>query len=121
ENEARVEARDRHGDIRRIIQEIHSRLECGRLVLTQGKRGCLCYDQKAGLIDVPAVAGKVVDRIGAGDAFLAVSSLLAVQGAPMEVVGLAGNAAGALAVAGVANREPIDRIALFKHIESLLK
>jgi sugar/nucleoside kinase (ribokinase family) len=67
------------------------------------------------------VAGKVVDRIGAGDTFLSVSALLAAQGAPIDVVGFAGNAAGALAVATVANREPIDRVAYFKQIESLLK
>jgi sugar/nucleoside kinase (ribokinase family) len=67
------------------------------------------------------VAGKVVDRIGAGDAFLSVSALVAVQNAPLEVVGLAGNAAGALAVASVANRDPIDRVALTRQIESLLK
>ena len=67
------------------------------------------------------LSGKVVDRIGAGDAFLSVSSLLAVQGAPLDVVGFAGNAAGALAVATVANRDAIDRIAYCKQIESLLK
>jgi len=37
------------------------------------------------------------------------------------MVGFAGNAAGALAVATVANREPIDRVAYFKQIQSLLK
>jgi sugar/nucleoside kinase (ribokinase family) len=62
-----------------------------------------------------------VDRIGAGDAFLSVSSLLAVQGAPLEMVGFAGNAAGALAVASVANRESIDRVAFARQVESLLK
>jgi hypothetical protein len=39
----------------------------------------------------------------------------------MDVVGFAGNAAGALAVATVANRDPIDRVAFFKQVESLLK
>jgi sugar/nucleoside kinase (ribokinase family) len=72
-------------------------------------------------VSIPAVAGKVVDRIGAGDAFLSVSTLLAAQRAPLEVVGFAGNAAGALAVATVANREPIDRVAYLRQIESLLK
>jgi len=39
----------------------------------------------------------------------------------MDVVGFAGNAAGALAVATVANRDPIDRVAYLRQIESLLK
>jgi rfaE bifunctional protein kinase chain/domain/rfaE bifunctional protein nucleotidyltransferase chain/domain len=121
EREIRIEARDRHGDISRLTQEVFDKLGCQRLVVTRGKNGCLCCDPQEGLIHIPAVAGKVVDRIGAGDAFLSVSALLAAQGAPMDVVGFAGNAAGALAVATVANRDPIDRVAYFRHIESLLK
>jgi bifunctional ADP-heptose synthase (sugar kinase/adenylyltransferase) len=121
EREVRIEARDRHGDISRLTQEVFDALGCGRLIVTRGKNGCLCCDPRDGLMQVPAVAGKVVDRIGAGDAFLSVSALLSVQGAPLDVVGFAGNAAGALAVATVANREPIDRVAYCKQIESLLK
>lgn len=121
ETEVRIESRDRHGDVKALTQEVYDKLGCKRLVVTRGKNGCLCCDPQEGLIQIPAVAGKVVDRIGAGDAFLSVSALLAAQGAPMDVVGFAGNAAGALAVATVGNREPIDRVAYFKQIESLLK
>jgi sugar/nucleoside kinase (ribokinase family) len=107
--------------VRGLVQEVYEKLGSKRLIVTRGKNGCICCDSAAGVIDVPAVAGKVVDRIGAGDAFLSVSSLLAVQGAPLDVVGFAGNAAGALAVATVANRDAIDRVAYCKQIESLLK
>ena len=121
ETEVRIESRDRHGPIRGLVQEVYEKLGCRRLIVTRGKHGCLGCDPTAGVIDVPAVAGKVVDRIGAGDAFLSVSSLFAAQGAPLDVVGFTGNAAGALAVATVANRDPIDRVAFIKQIESLLK
>ena len=121
ETEVRIESRDRHGDVKALTQEVYEKLGCKRLIVTRGKNGCLCCDPQAGLIHIPAVAGKVVDRIGAGDAFLSVSALFAAQQAPMDVVGFAGNAAGALAVATVANRDPIDRIAYVKQIESLLK
>ncbi len=121
ETEVRIESRDRHGEVKGLTQEVYGKLGCKRLIVTRGKNGCLCCDPQDGLVQIPAVAGKVVDRIGAGDAFLSVSALLAAQGAPIDVVGFAGNAAGALAVATVANREPIDRVAYFKQIESLLK
>ena len=121
ETEVRIESRDRHGAIRSLVKEVYDKLGCRRLAVTRGKNGCLCCDPVEGLIEIPAVAGKVVDRIGAGDAYLSVSALLAAQGAPMDVVGFAGNAAGALAVATVANRDPIDRVAFFKQVESLLK
>lgn len=120
-NEIRIESRDRHGDIRDLAPQIYERLQCRRLAVTNGRSGCLCIGPGEGPFEVPAVAGKVVDRIGAGDAFLSVSALLAAQGAPMEVVGFAGNAAGALAVGTVANRDPIDRVAYLRQVESLLK
>ena len=121
EMEVRIESRDRHGDVQALTREVYDKLGCQRLIVTRGKNGCLCFDPREGLVQIPAVAGKVVDRIGAGDAFLSVSALLAAQGAPIDVVGFAGNAAGALAVATVANRDPIDRVAYLRQIESLLK
>jgi rfaE bifunctional protein nucleotidyltransferase chain/domain len=121
ENEIRIESRNRHGDIRQLAREVQGQLGCRRLAVTRGRHGCLCSDRFGTPIEIPAVAGRVVDRIGAGDAFLSVSALLAVQGAPLEVVGFAGNAAGALAVASVANRDAIDRVAFSRQIESLLK
>ncbi|MCE2725320.1 MAG: PfkB family carbohydrate kinase [Planctomycetaceae bacterium] len=121
EREVRIEARDRHGDIAHLSRAVFAQLGCKMLAVTRGKNGCLCCDGATGFVQVPAVAGKVVDRIGAGDAFLSVSALFAAQGAPMEVVGFAGNAAGALAVATVANRDAIDRVAYLKQVESLLK
>lgn len=121
ETEVRIESRDRHGAIRSLVREVYDKLGCRLLAVTRGRNGCLCCAPTEGLIEIPAVAGKVVDRIGAGDAYLSVSALLAAQGAPMDVVGFAGNAAGALAVATVANRDPIDRISYYKQVESLLK
>jgi rfaE bifunctional protein nucleotidyltransferase chain/domain len=121
ETEVRIESRDRHGAVRGLVKEVYDKLGCRRLIVTRGKKGCLSCGAAEGLVEIPAVAGKVVDRIGAGDAFLSVSALLAAQGAPLDVVGFAGNAAGALAVATVANRDPIDRAAYVKQVESLLK
>ncbi len=121
EREIRIESRDRHGGIHGLTTEAFGKLGCRRLAVTRGKNGCLCCEEGGGLTEIPAVANKIVDRIGAGDAFLSVSALFAAQNAPMDVVGFAGNAAGALAVATVANRDPIDRVAYIRQIESLLK
>jgi len=121
EGELRLEARDHRGDLKKIVRAVYDKLRCKQMVVTRGSRGCLCYSEAGGMVEIPAVATKVVDRIGAGDSFLSISALLAAQGAPMEVIGLTGNVAGALAVNTVGNRTPIDRAALMKHIESLLK
>jgi rfaE bifunctional protein nucleotidyltransferase chain/domain len=121
ENEIRLEARDRRGDIREMVRTVADRLSCDRFAVTRGSNGCLCYRKKQGFVEVPAFAEKIVDRIGAGDAFLSISALCAVRNAPMEIVGFVGNIAGAEAVATVGNRQPIERISLMKHVETILK
>ncbi len=123
EGEARLEVRDRHGDLRKIVSDISRKLNCEKIVVTQGKFGCLCYSRKEGFFEVPPLTGtgQVVDRMGAGDAFLSLTALCVAQKAPMEIVGFVGNAVGAEAVATVGHRRSIQRAALFKHIESLMK
>ena len=121
EKEIRLEARARQGDPRPMVVGVSQKLGCGRISVTRGNRGCLCYSDDVGFFEVPALAGQIVDRIGAGDAFLSVTALCVAQKAPMEMVGFIGNCVGALAVATVGNRQPIERGALFSQIESLLK
>lgn len=121
ESEIRLEARSRNRDLREIMSEVAARLGCERMIITQGEQGCLCYSKEEGFFRVPALATRVVDRIGAGDAVFSVAALCAVQGAPMQVVGLIGNAAGAEAVATVGHQSSIQRLGLIRHIETLLK
>jgi sugar/nucleoside kinase (ribokinase family) len=121
ENEMRLEARDRRSDLGEIVRRVSGKLPFDRFVVTKGKQGCLCYSEDEGFFAVPAFAGQVVDRMGAGDAFLSVTALCAAQKAPIEVLGFIGNVVGAQAVATVGNRKPVERSALLKNIESLLK
>lgn len=121
ENEIRLEARDRRGDLNAIILEVAKRLHAPRVIVTRGRFGCLCYDDQEGFIEVPALATRVVDRMGAGDAFISISSLAAALGAPLDVVAMIGNAAAAQAVATVGHQRSVDRVALIKHLEALLK
>ena len=119
ENEIRIEARNQHGQLEPIVEQMAERLG-GRLAVTRGRRGCVCCNGD-GLITVPALAGQVTDRIGAGDAFLSITALCVAQGAPMDIVGLIGNAVGAQAVAWVGNRQAVERVPLCKYVETLMK
>jgi rfaE bifunctional protein kinase chain/domain/rfaE bifunctional protein nucleotidyltransferase chain/domain len=121
EAEIRLEARSRRRDLREIVVEVSDNLSCDRVLITLGEKGCLCYDRNEGFSMVPAFATKVVDRVGAGDWVFSVASLCVAQGAPLETVGFIGNAAGAEAVATVGHRRSIERVPLYRHIESLLK
>ncbi|MBM4442374.1 MAG: adenylyltransferase/cytidyltransferase family protein [Candidatus Rokubacteria bacterium] len=120
-HEVQLETRMRHAEARDLILEVTKKITCPRFTVTQGKNGSLHYDPESGFTEVPALATRITDRVGAGDAVLAVTSLLVAQGAPWEVVGLIGNLAGAHMVAELGNRLSISRAPLAKHLISLLK
>ncbi len=121
ENEIRLEARDRYGNVRPLMLDVARKLDARRVLVTRGAQGSLGYDARTGFAEVPALATVVKDRMGAGDTFLSVASLCAAQDAPIELVAFVGNAAGAQAVATVGHRQTLQVVPLIRHIECLLK
>lgn len=63
---------------------------------------------------------RVVDALGAGDAFCSVVSLAAARGLPMEVATFMGQLAGAQAVRIVGNAESIRKVKFLKGASSML-
>lgn len=121
ENEIRMETRDRRGDLKEMVLELSKKRSYERITVTRGSSGCLAWSKSEGFFEIPALAGKVIDRMGAGDSFLSLTALCVAQKAPAEVAGFIGNVVGAQAVATVGHRKSIERAPLFKHIESVLK
>ena len=121
ENEIRMETRDRRGELKTMILDLAEKIDCPRISVTRGKYGCISYNQSEGFFETPALAGQVLDRMGAGDSYFALTALQVARRVPTEVVGFIGNAVGAQAVATVGHRRFIERIPLLKQIESLLK
>jgi len=121
ENEIRLDARSRRKDLREIVKDVSERLSCRRILVTRGQNGCLCYGEDEGCIEMPALTNRVVDRVGAGDAVFSAASVCAAQGAPMEIVGLVGNIAGAGAIATMGHRNSTDSASLIMHIKTLMK
>jgi len=70
---------------------------------------------------VPALSSRVIDRIGAGDAFLSLASLCLAGGLDSKVANFVGSVAAAMDVQIVCNREPIDPLNLKKYVTTLLK
>jgi rfaE bifunctional protein kinase chain/domain len=120
EKELRLEARSRTKDLRLIVTDIAERLSCDRVLVTRGQQGLLCYRKGEGFFPVPALTQRIVDRVGAGDAVLAVTTPCVAQDVPIEVVGVIGSAVGALAVGTVGHRSTVPRSAVMKSISSLL-
>jgi len=107
------------GDIaRRLIED---QIGCSKIIVTQGKHGCVTFERGGVVHTIPAFAKNVIDTVGAGDAFLAVTAPLVAAGAAMHQVGFIGNVVGALKVEIVGHRRSIEKPALVKAITGLLK
>jgi len=121
EPEARLAQHDKYSPIEDIMLNIADSTHNKYITITRGPKGASVYQAGNGINHVPVFAPNVVDTIGAGDAFLSVTSPCAAAGFPSEVIGFVGNAAGALAVQIVGNRSYIEPMSLFKFITALLK
>lgn len=120
ELEARYSQHNKFSELELLIEDIRSLLDCRYISLTKGKHGSWVY-HNGNICKIPAFSREVVDKVGAGDAYLAITSLLACSDEPPDLLGFVGNAVGALKVRTICNKEPINKIQLLKFIETLLK
>jgi rfaE bifunctional protein kinase chain/domain/rfaE bifunctional protein nucleotidyltransferase chain/domain len=121
EGELRLDHRNRRDDLKALTKNLAQRLCAATVMVTRGSSGTMIYNESSGISECPAFAMKVVDRIGAGDAVLAMTSLGAAAKLPADVIGFLGNLAGAQAVTIIGNSASISRVALLKSAEALLK
>ena len=119
--EARLAARDRISKIGDIAHGIEKQIDCAKIIITHGRHGCVTLERGGIVHTIPALAGRVVDTLGAGDAFLSITAPLVAAGGMLKQVGFIGNVVGALKVEIVGHRKPIEKPALIKAINALLK
>jgi rfaE bifunctional protein nucleotidyltransferase chain/domain len=121
EVELRLEMRKRGGDALELLNQLLQRTSYSRFTVTRGRNGLLVYDKELGPISAPAFTSSVVDRVGSGDAVLALTSPLSAMGVHPEVIGLIGNVAGSEAVKIVGHRSFLEYRPFWKHLTALLK
>jgi bifunctional ADP-heptose synthase (sugar kinase/adenylyltransferase) len=119
--EARLAAQDPHSAIEHVIRRLGERVDCTKFAITHGNHGCYVQAAGEGLIKIPAFTTRVLDTVGAGDAFLAVSSPCVAAGMPIEWAGVLGNAAGAMKVGIVGHRSSVEKVPLLRSLSALLK
>jgi len=110
ELEARLAAHDRDSPIEDVILELGYR----DIIVTRGTQGAVGFDgafERQG-----ALTDKVIDSMGAGDAFLAVTAPFAAAGASMKDLIRIGNAAGAAKVNIIGHRSSVDRETLERYL-----
>ncbi|MBL79121.1 MAG: cytidyltransferase [Nitrosomonadaceae bacterium] len=122
EPELRMAAYNRHDPLEAVIKKISGLVEVQQIATTRGTKGVIVFDKKDKVFHrVPALSTRVVDRIGAGDAFLSLAGLCAGKGLSAEVAAFVGSVAAAMDVQIICNREPIDPVSLNKYVSTLLK
>ncbi|MFH1970364.1 MAG: PfkB family carbohydrate kinase, partial [Verrucomicrobiota bacterium] len=121
ETEARYATQDRFGDIEIIAKNILKSMNAGHLIVTLGKKGSVGIDKSGEINKTPIFSTKVIDTVGAGDAFFSFTAPCFAHGMPLDLVSFVGNAVGALAVQIVGNKKPVEKYALLEFIHGILK
>ena len=119
--ELQLNYRQRHFSVTEQLERLMRECDYKTVMITNGRAGALSCKKNESIVEVPAFATQVVDRIGAGDAVLAITSLLSYQNAPAELIAFVGNVVGAEAVGIMGNKRYIEKIPLMKHISHLIK
>ncbi|MDP2932324.1 MAG: PfkB family carbohydrate kinase, partial [Chloroflexota bacterium] len=121
EPEIRLATHDNISQVESLLTGVTRQLDCHQAVVTRGHRGSLVYDERNGFLAIPVFSREVVDRVGAGDAYLSITSPCVAAGFPAELVGFIGNTVGALKIRIVGNKSSVEPVPLFKYINTLLK
>lgn len=118
--EVQLEAKNKHSDLSVIVQDLAQRLEFKEIYVTNGSRGIIAVSSSEAQYVVPAFAPTIIDRVGAGDATLAVISALRAVDIPIEIAAFYGNIAGGLLVSTIGNEITLTKTLLKKEAESIV-
>jgi len=119
ETEARLSMQMKKEDIRAVGRKLLQRIEAQMLIITTGKNGALGIRPDGNCYHVPIFSSKVIDTVGAGDAFFSFTAPCAALKMPLELIVFIGNAVGAIAVQIMGNKRPVEKYELLEFIRAL--
>jgi rfaE bifunctional protein kinase chain/domain/rfaE bifunctional protein nucleotidyltransferase chain/domain len=120
-SEVGLELRRKHTSMDTLVSKLRIQSDAKRVVVTEGAKGLSICDEDNEVEHIPAFAHQVKDRVGAGDALFATTSLLSAVGAPKDITGFYGNLAGAAVISELGNRKSVSAVDLSRHVVALLK
>ena len=122
ETELRHELRDRENGVEKLMKELSLKLKVKNMIVTQGSGGATlysAYNEKYHYC--PAFAATVVDKIGAGDAMLALLSCTLKSGFDPDISLFMGSLAAAQSVETIGNSVPVSKTQLLKTFSHAIK
>jgi len=122
ETELRHELRDRESGVELLMKQLSENLHSKNLVVTQGSGGATLYVANENKYHhCPAFASQVVDKIGAGDAMLALLSCCLKNGFGPDLSLFVGSLAAAQSVETIGNSTPVNKMQLLKTFSHIIK
>ena len=119
EDEARLALRNKHADIETVGKKLLEHMGADTLIVTLGKRGSMGIDRQDTIERTPIFSSRVVDTVGAGDAYFSYAAPCFAKGCPLGMVTFIGNVVSALAVQIVCNRKPVEKEELREYVKML--
>jgi rfaE bifunctional protein kinase chain/domain/rfaE bifunctional protein nucleotidyltransferase chain/domain len=111
EAELRHELRDRESAVETLMKKLSKSLHIKNMIVTQGSGGATLYSAEDEIYHYcPAFAVKVVDKIGSGDAMLALLSCSIKNGFDPDLSLFVGSLAAAQSVETIGNSTPVKTI-----------
>jgi sugar/nucleoside kinase (ribokinase family) len=122
ESELRHEFRNRDGDLDDLMKTLSQTLKAMNVVVTRGNQGAKLYQRTTDeFLTCPAFAAKVVDKVGSGDAMLALFSASLRSGVDAKLSLLVGSLAAAQSVETIGNSKSVSKNTILKTLQHSLK
>ena len=119
--EARLAIQDKVSETEDVAKKLSETLKAHYLIITLGSAGSIGINKDGEINRTPAFSTKVVDIVGAGDAFFAYTAPCFADGMSIDLISFIGNAVGALAVQTVCNKKAVEKYELLEFIHAILK
>lgn len=119
--ELKHEMRQRDGDIEKLAIELKEAINANYISVTKGRDGAFLLNENKLPVNCPGFANEVVDKIGSGDALLALLSVCLYCKIENDLSLFISSIAAAQSVESIGNSSPVNKIKLLKTISHFLK
>ena len=122
ETELRQEFRDKNSDRIDLIKQLENKIKCKFIAITHGKDGATIYSTaNKEIVQVPAFAKQVIDKIGAGDALFPILATCLKSKIPMDISIFIASISAAINTENYANKSLLSKVYFKKILEHSLK
>ena len=119
--ELQHEMRQREGNLEKLAIKLKNAINANHISVTQGSEGAFLLNGKKPVVTCPGFALKVVDKIGSGDALLALLSVSIYNKIDEDLSLFIASIAAAQSVESIGNSSPVNKLKLLKTISHFLK